>query len=488
MSNLPLARTEDQIEFWRRLQPVNRVAASDTYKRTMSGSSRLFADNFAVYNLAARKPLPEEGANGRFIMAGLEKMLYPWFMFPFTKSEVEKARDFFLQKGVVKKFPEAAWQAVLDNDGYMPIDIYSLPGGQAFLVKDGKHVPMMSIEGRGALVSHLEPHLEHIFAPLIQATKARLFSEALGGSKFAEFGLRSDQNENNHVTLMMALMVGGGFDRTSDDQSVYLFPEYFKDVGTIGHEFPMAYQRKGVSLQGSLEEAYAAFVAENDRSALLPDVIHTMRSGLPAILRLRLKYQGSGKVIIPRFDSGDIDRQNVGWTGMMAEAGMPEEERVVEDGYNPGKARKTRSSYANTGGNPDEITVGAGGYFQEGCERDTVSLAYKRSATEHESGLEASIKFSDSKGKMSIPGQVRIYGKDRTLIVAQAGEEIDGEFLMQKVLAQGRITYAEDLCKQNARADNTWNQYDVIEYSPKTMEIIEERSRERDEILAHLER
>ncbi len=95
---LPLARTKDQIAFWNKLQPVNRATATDTYKRTMSGSSELFADSFACYNLAARKGLKEEGANSQLIMAGIEKTLYPWFMNPITKEEVDSAREFFKKK------------------------------------------------------------------------------------------------------------------------------------------------------------------------------------------------------------------------------------------------------------------------------------------------------------------------------------------------------------------------------------------------------
>lgn len=482
MTAFPLAQTEEQKEFWRHLRPVNRVAASDTYKRTMSGSSDLFADNFACYTLAARKPLAEESANGRYIMAGLEKMLYPWFMEPVTTKEVEKAQQFFEQHGAVKKFPAKAWQIVLDNDGYFPIDIYSLPGGQTFLVKDGKHVPMMSVEGSGALVSHLEPHFEHIFAPLIQATKARLMYEA-AGKKFVEFGLRSDQNENNHVTLMMALYVGSGFKSTSDDQAVLLFPEYFNDVGTMGHEFGMAYQRSDISLEEAQRQSNHDFVKANERSALLPDIIHTKRSGLPAILRLVKEYAGTGKVIIPRLDSGDVAGDTVLWKEMTLREGISATEEVVEDGYNPVKTKETKTKYAAAGFNPNDILVGAGGYFQKGCHRDAASIVYKRSATRHESGLESSLKFSGTPGKEPIAGRIRVYGKDNVMMVAQEDEEIDGIPLMQKIVANGRIVYREDLHRQRRRADETWNKYTQIEYSPKTQSLIEQRRAERQALL-----
>src|SRR3989344_4349672 len=130
MKKLSLSKTDEQQELWKRLQPVNRVAATDTYKRTMSGSSTIFSENFAVYTLAARKALREENVNGRYLMAGLEKMLYPWFTDPITKQEVEKAKSFFTAKAAVTKFPASAWEAVLQNHGRVPVDIYALPGGQ----------------------------------------------------------------------------------------------------------------------------------------------------------------------------------------------------------------------------------------------------------------------------------------------------------------------------------------------------------------------
>ncbi|HLC53222.1 MAG TPA: hypothetical protein VJK03_01645 [Candidatus Nanoarchaeia archaeon] len=485
---LPLAQTESQKELWQKLRPVNIPAACDTYKRTMSGSSAIFADNDSCYVLAARIPLNEDGVHGRYIMAGLEKALYPWFLEPVSAEEVQEARSFFTSKGAVRHFPVAAWERVLENKGRMPLDIYALPGGQGFLVKDGKHTPIMSVEGPGALVTHLEPNLEHLYAPIIHATKARLFREATG-MQFAEFGYRSDQNINNHVPLMMALYVGAGFKLTSDDQAVLLYPQYFNDIGTVGHEFIMAYQREGISLEEAQKQAYEEFVAANERSALLPDVIDTVKSGLPAILELVKKYLHTDKVIMPRFDSGDVVQQCIIWKRMTLEAGIAETKMVVEDGYTPAKARETKRAYAEAGFNSNDIIVGAGGYFQQGCSRDAASLVYKRSATFVNGMWEPAMKFSDSPGKSSIPGRARVWEKGRTLIVAQAGEEIPrAQPLMQRVVTQGRITYNEDLDEQKRRAERTWNKYETIEYSPATEAIIAQRTAEKEAIALRMQK
>ena len=251
------------------------------------------------------------------------------------------------------------------------------------------------------------------------------------------------------------------------------------NIGTIGHEFIMAYQRNGLTLEQAQEQAFHDFVKANKRSALLPDVIDTMTSGLPAILRLVKRYEGTDKVIMPRFDSGGVAAQCVAWKKMTLAAGIPSTKMVVEDGYTPEKAFETKKRYRQAGFDPNDIIVGAGGYFQQGCSRDAASLVYKRSATMHESGLEQSLKFSDAPGKLSLPGRIRLYGKGDTIIVAQAEEQIDGEPLMVKVVDQGRIVYHEDLTKQHERARKTWDQYRKIEYSPMTQALIDKRTQER---------
>ena len=480
---LPLALTEDQITFWKKLQPVNRPAATDTYKRTMAGSGDIFNQD-ASYSLALRRPLKEEGANGRLVMAGLERLLYPWFGTEVTEREVRKAEGKFCYASEINKFPTDMWNAVLENGGRFNLDIWGLPGGQTFLVKqyDGeaapRHVPCLSVEGPGGLVSHIEPHVLMGYAPIIAATKARLMKEAAGES-FAEFGYRGARNDLDHAVLMMAMKVGGGFKYTSNDEVVYLFDNEFTSIGTVGHEYIMSYQRQGMTLEEAQEKAFRDFIEHNDRAALLPDLINTIDSGLPLILKLIKEYEGSGKVIMPRFDSGDIKEQVLAWKKMTLEAGIKNVRMIVEDGFTPEKTREVKEWYAAQGYDPNEIIVGAGGYFQNGNTRDAVSAAYKRTSTNHGQGNEGSIKFSDDAGKFSLPGPIRVYARGSEIIVAQAHEHIDGVPLFVPLLQNGRIMYKENLARQTARAEKTWNAYTDIVYSEGIHDTIAIRTAER---------
>src|SRR5207253_8841152 len=110
----------------------------------------------------------------------------------------------------------------------------------------------------------------------------------------------------------------------------------------------------------------------------------------------------------------------------------------------------------------------AGGYWWKQVHRDTVSAAFKRTAT----GDQPNIKFSNSPGKETIPGYIRVYGRDDVLIVADASEQIDGEPLLVKLVEQGRVVYHESFPEQAARADRTWAKYKTWEPSPKVREYL----------------
>ena len=115
-----------------------------------------------------------------------------------------------------------------------------------------------------------------------------------------------------------------------------------------------------------------------------------------------------------------------------------------------------------TGEEPTMLFPGAGGYWWRLVHRDTVAAAFKRTAT----GDHPNVKFSNSPGKESLGGYLRVYGRDDALIVADASESIDGEPLFVKLVEQGRIVYRESFQEQADRADRTWGRYKHVELSP----------------------
>jgi nicotinic acid phosphoribosyltransferase len=262
--------------------------ATDTYKRTMWAAVPDVAVRPAAYTLTFRKGLPEPGADNRLVMAGHEAMLAQWFHRPLRRGAVELARRWFHERAAVHAFPDAVWDAILASqpgeDVYLPIDIYGFPGGQA--LRPG--VPCLSFEGPGGVISYLEPAMCRYFAPVLQATKARLMREAT--SRDAEFGLRAAVNEVSHVVLLLARYVGGSGGRpqlTSNDTAEFLFPDLFRTVGTIGHEMMCAAESFDRTLADAEYEMMDRFVRSQGQAALLCDLVDAESVGVENALRVR---------------------------------------------------------------------------------------------------------------------------------------------------------------------------------------------------------
>ncbi|HEY1376161.1 MAG TPA: hypothetical protein VGF55_05175, partial [Gemmataceae bacterium] len=262
------------------------LGGTDTYKRTMWAAVPDVAVERACYTLTMRKGLPEPGAGNHLVMAGHEAMLAQWFHRPLRRGDVEVARRWFHEQSAVRAFPDAVWDAILaaqpDEDVFLPIDVWGFPGGQAFL----PGVPCLVFDGMGGAISYLEPAMCRYYAPILQATKARLMKAAT--PRDAEFGLRSAPDEVTHLILLLARYVGsGGAGRlTSNDTAEFLWPDLFQSIGTIGHEMMSAAQTFDRTLGDAEHEMMDRFVTNQGRAALLTELVDAESVGLENALRV----------------------------------------------------------------------------------------------------------------------------------------------------------------------------------------------------------
>ena len=443
------------------------LGATDTYKRTMWAAVPDIAMARAGYALTMRKGLPEPGADNQLIMAGHETMLAQWFHRPLRRSDILLAREWFEQRSATRAFPRAMWQKILDDQPgdeiRVPVDIWGFPGGQTFL----PGVPCMFFEGMGGAISYLEPAMCRYFAPILWATKGRLMK--LATPRDAEFGLRSAPCEALNITLLLARYVGGGGQLTSNDTAEFLFPDLFQSVGTIGHEMMCAAQTFDKTLGEAEYEMMDRFVTAMGKASLLCDLVDAESVGLENALRV-IRNHPEAKEVGIRVDSGDIAEQCVLYFKKMREAGISPRTIVFENEVTPETIREVYQHFRSaTGEEPTMLFPGAGGYWWRLIHRDTVAAAFKRSATnEH-----PNVKFSNSPGKESLGGYLRVFGKDDAMIVADVSESIDAAPLFVKLVEQGRIVYRETFQEQAARADRTWGRYWRVELSPKVSEVRE---------------
>jgi nicotinic acid phosphoribosyltransferase len=437
------------------------IGGVDTYKRTMWAAVPDIALARAGYTLVLRKGLPEPGANNQLIMAGHEALLAQWFHRPLRRSDIELARDWYTHHSATSAFPQQLWQAILDqqkgDDVYLPIDVWGFPGGQTFL----PGVPCLSFEGVGGAISYLDSAMCRYFAPIIQATTARLMKQAT--PRDAEFGLRAAPNELANIVLLLARYVGGRGQLTSNDTAEFLYPELFRTVGTIGHEMMCAAQSFDRSLGEAEYEMMDRFITSMGQASLLCDLVDAETVGLENALRVIRAHPETDRVGI-RVDSGDIAGQCVLYFEKMRQAGISPRLIVFEDEVTPEMVGKVYAQFRQaTGQEPTMLFPGAGGYWWRLVHRDTVAAAFKRSATEDR----PNVKFSNSPGKESLGGYLRVYGRGDTLIVADASESPPGEALFVNLVQQGRVVYRESFEHQADRADRTWGCYRRWELSEK---------------------
>lgn len=453
------------------------LGGTDTYKRTMWSAVPEIALLPACYSLTFRKGLPEPGADNRLIMAGHEAMLAQWFHRPLQRSDIELSRQWYREHSHTKAFPDELWDAVLtsERDIHLPVDIWGFSGGQTFL----SGVPCLAFEGPGGITSYLEPAMCRYFAPVIQATKARLMK--LATPRDAEFGLRSAPVEVCNIILLLARYVGGGGQLTSNDTAEFMFPELFQSIGTIGHEMMCAGQSFDRTLADAEFDMMDRFVSRMGTASLLCDLVDAESVGLENALRVIRSHPETNRVGI-RVDSGDIAGQCVLYFESVRKLGIEPRIIVFEDEVSPEQVRNVYAVFREkTGLEPTMLFPGAGGYWWKLVHRDTVSAAFKRTATEDR----PNIKFSNSPGKETIPGYIRVFGRGDTMIVADASEQIDGEPLFVKLVEQGRIVYRESFPDQAARADRTWGQFKRWEPSPKVSVYLERfRTMKANEIAA----
>ncbi len=374
---------------------------------------------------------------------------------------MELAANWFADHSATRAFPHELWQSILASqpgeDVRLPIEVWGFPGGQAFL----PGVPCLSFEGPGGIVSYLEPAMCRYFAPVIQATKARLMK--LATPRDAEFGLRAAPNELTNLVLLLARYVGGRGRLTSNDTAEFLYPELFRSVGTIGHEMMCAGQSFDRSLGEAEYEMMDRFIAATGEASLLCDLVDAETVGLENALRVIKAHPETERVGI-RVDSGNIAEQCVLYFERMRRAGIAPRTIVFEDEVTPEAVRQVYDHFRRaTGHEPTMLFPGAGGYWWRLVHRDTLAAAFKRTATEDR----PNVKFSNSPGKESLGGYLRVHGQDDTMVIADASEAPGGEPLFVKLVEQGRIVYAESFEEQAERADRTWGRYRRWELSEK---------------------
>lgn len=332
----------------------------------------------AVFELYFRK-LPFN--NGYAIFAGLEKVVRYLESFRFSESDLTYLREEL-------EFEESFLQ-YLSNLRFTGTVRAMREGELAFA-----NEPLIQVEAPLAEAQLIETALLNIvnYQTLI-ATKASRIKQVVKEEVALEFGSRRAQEMDAALWGTRAAFIGG-FEATSNVRAGKLFG--MPVAGTHAHSMVQTYK-----------DDYTAFkkYAESHRDCVfLVDTYDTLRSGVPAAIKVANEFGDRINFLGIRIDSGD-----------MAFLSKEARKRLDEAGYENAKI------FASS--DLDEYTIlhlksqgakidswGIGTKLITAFDQPALGAVYKIVAIENEAGeLEDTIKISSNVEKVTTPGRKKVY-------------------------------------------------------------------------------
>lgn len=383
----------------------------------------------ATYALQMRR-----SPHGYIIAMGMRSML-DTFSRPITQSEVDFAEDFYANAANIPYFNKAMWQTIIDKyDGYIPIEVDSVPEGTALLPGD----PLFRVTGPSELVAHFEPDFHRVFYPSLVATTAHEIHREFPGM-FLEVGKRGAITEEDHLIATGAMLAGGNITLTSSDTASAVYPD-LKDVGTMGHRYVQT-----VSIQEGMSEmdAFRKAIERCKVVYLLIDLVDSYR-GIDIAIKLKEEYRNTDKFIAIRLDSGDVGAQTLYALKEYGKRGFldPARDKVVVEGIDSiDDMRQIYTSVKENGFRPeDNVIFGAGGLLiSKGTARSDGSSGLKVT----EFGGNATMKWSNDAGKESIPGVPTVFNGRDGRVVGQAGERLGNDIFVPAYRYPGKVLLPE---------------------------------------------
>ncbi|HLU21808.1 nicotinate phosphoribosyltransferase [Lederbergia graminis] len=347
----------------------------------------------AVFDLYFRK-LPF--ANGYAIFAGLEKVIHFINDFRFSETDIAYLRE--------DLHYDEAFLEYLQNMRFTGT-IRSMKEGEVVFSNE----PIIQVEAPLAEAQIIETALLNIvnYQTLI-ATKASRIKQVVGDEVALEFGSRRAQEMDAALWGTRAAFIGG-FDGTSNVRAGKLFD--MPVAGTHAHAMVQAYRDDYT--------AFMKYAASHRDCVFLVDTYDTLRSGVPAAIRVAKELGDKINFIGIRLDSGDM-------------AFLSKEARKQLDAAGFTDAKIFASS------DLDEYTIvhlkaqgakidswGVGTKLITAYDQPALGAVYKLVSIEDENGeMQDTIKISSNAEKVTTPGRKKVYR-----IVNRQNHKSEGDYI-----------------------------------------------------------
>ncbi|GAX01345.1 nicotinate phosphoribosyltransferase [Secundilactobacillus silagei] len=358
---------------------LNLSLLTDLYEFSMAnGFQKDLPDTRATFDIFFRK-VPDQGSF--VITAGLQQITEE-LPFSFTADDIAYFRSLHLWDEEFLNF-----LATFKFDCHLR----AIPEGTPVFPRES----LMTVEGPIAQAQLLETLLLTILNhESLIATKARRMTFAAGNRPIMEFGARRAQGPQSAIYGARAAVIGG-VASTSNVLAGKLFS--IPVAGTMAHSWIEAYPDELTAFR-----QWAKYYPDN--SALLVDTYDVLTSGIPNAITVfkELRAKGHEPVGI-RIDSGDIASLARQARTMLDAAGFPKAKITISNALD----ENIIESLLHQGAPIDNFGVGE--KLITSASAPVLSGVYKLAAIEQNGQLIPKIKISDSREKVTIPGQKQIY-------------------------------------------------------------------------------
>lgn len=283
------------------------------------------------------------------------------------------------------------------------------------------HEPLLQVEGPLIDAQLLETALLNIinFQTLI-ATKASRIVTAAEGDPLMEFGTRRAQEFDAALWGTRAAYIGG-FNATSNVRAGKLFE--LPVSGTHAHALVQAYQ--------SDYAAFKAYARTHHDVVFLVDTFDTLKSGVPAAIKIAQEFGKKINFQGVRIDSGDMISLSKTIRQMLDTANFPNAKIYASNDLDEYAIADLKSHGA-------KIDVwGIGTKLITAFDQPALGAVYKMVSLDGQD----TIKLSNDVGKISTPGKKQIWRTATGDILTLTTEVSTGTPILHDIFLTGKLIY-----------------------------------------------
>ena len=334
--------------------------------------------------------------NGYAIFAGLEKVIKFIRDFRFTESDINYLRE---EIGYEDEFLDYL------KDMRFTGTICSMQEGELAFSNE----PILQVEAPLAEAQIIETALLNIvnYQTLI-ATKASRIKQVVGDEVALEFGSRRAQEMDAALWGTRAAFIGG-FDGTSNVRAGKLFG--MPVAGTHSHAMVQAYQSDYL--------AFKKYAESHNNCVFLVDTYDTLRSGVPAAIKVANEFGDRINFIGIRLDSGDMAFLSKEARKMLDEAGFHDAKIFASSDLDEYTILHLKAQGAKID------SWGVGTKLITAYDQPALGAVYKMVSIEDENGeMQDTIKISANAEKVTTPGRKKVYR-----IINRLNHKSEGDYI-----------------------------------------------------------